>query len=620
MKSTLPAAPDVWNAIRDAGNFKKLTTFPENWTAYRKTLRKKLWDLMGVKYDKSLALDLKVINTFIHENVTLRNITYQTRPGVYTTATLYLPEGKGPFPGVINMHGHWHQGRLAARVQSRGFTLAKKGYVVISVDTFGSGERSTNHLEFEYHGRNLGSHVFNTGETLMGCQLVDNMRAVDVLCSMSEVDSSRIGATGASGGGNQTMYLAAMDDRIKAAVPVCSVGSYESYLYEANCCCETLPGGLTVTEMAGILALAAPRAMLICTALYDSKTFSPHEMLRSYDAALVIWKKLKARDNFTYRILNHAHAYSPAAREAMLGFFELHLKGKGLGMPIEEEPFTTLQEEKLFAFEKGKRPEEIVSITTYLQKRGKALTDELYAKKSFDASEEKKKLFHVLKLEKLEVKSSIGLGTADGWQKIQLELSDNSFLPLVIRESEKGSITLFLHTDGKKEYARSHLETDGAIALLDLSFTGELAPEPPELVMPFHQTARRLLWLGKTLPGRWTGELCAVIRFLAKRYPGRQIDLHGCKEMAPIALYGSIFSGLISSAVLEDAPVSYVFCNQSDFFGLALITHGILKWGDIPLACALSPAQLKWINPRKQDGSITEVPEKEILFCKQNLK
>ena len=51
-----------------------------------------------------------------------------------------------------------------------------------------------------------------------------------------------------------------------------------------------------------------------------------------------------------------------------------------------------------------------------------------------------------------------------------------------------------------------------------------------------------------------------------------------------------------------------------------LITHGILKWGDIPLACALSPAQLKWINPRKQDGSITEVPEKEILFCKQNLK
>ena len=66
MNTNLPVPPNVWSAIRDAGNFKKLTTFPENWTRYRKTLRKKLWDLMGVKYDKSLALDLKFINRFTH--------------------------------------------------------------------------------------------------------------------------------------------------------------------------------------------------------------------------------------------------------------------------------------------------------------------------------------------------------------------------------------------------------------------------------------------------------------------------------------------------------------------------------------------------------------------------
>ena len=143
------------------------------------------------------------------------------------------------------------------------------------------------------------------------------------------------------------MYLAAMDDRIKAAVPVCSVGSYSSYLYEPNCVCETLPGGLKITEMAGILALAAPRAMMICTGLYDVKTFSPQEMLNSYDAALPVYKKLNAQDKFTYRIFNHGHAYSPEAREAMLGFFELHLKGKGTGQPVPEPFYTPLPEKEL---------------------------------------------------------------------------------------------------------------------------------------------------------------------------------------------------------------------------------------------------------------------------------
>ena len=138
--------------------------------------------------------------------------------------------------------------------------------------------------------------------------------------------------------------------------------------------------------------------------------------------------------------------------------------------------------------------------------------------------------------------------------------------------------------------------------------------------MPLHQTARRHMWLNETLPGRWTSELCAVTRFLVKKYPGKKIILHGYRETALVSLYASIFCKDVAKVILEDAPVSYLFCQQTDFFGMGLFIPGILKWGDIPLACALSPAQLKWINPRKQDGSITEVPEKEILFCKQNLK
>ena len=615
--------PKMWNHTRDAGRFTELTAFPEDWESYRKQLRTSMWKLFGVKYDRSLPLDLQEINSFAHDGVTLRNVIYQTRPGVYTTATIYLPPGKGTFPWVINMHGHWLQGRLAARVQSRGFALAKKGYVVISPDTFGLGERCTEHPVFEHHGRVFGTNMFNLGETLMGCILIDNMRGVDVLASLPEVDADRLGATGASGGGNQTMYLAAMDERIKAAVPVCSVGSYDSYLYESNCCCETLPGGLEVTEMAGILALAAPRAMLICTGLYDVKTFSPQEMLRSYDGALPVYKKLGAWEKFTYRIFNHGHAYSPEVRQAMLGFFELHLKGIGIGAPINEPEYTTVDEDKLLAFAPGKRPDKVVSFAAYLHKKGGELVDKLYAQEYFDPAEKKCELAEVLKFDQnLHIKSVSALENRGIWHRWQLNMSNDTQLPLIWCGGD-GDITLFTHIDGKQEVPQVAIDAAQAagkmVFLLDLSCQGEFAPEP-ERPVPYHQSARRYLWLGKNLTGIWSSELNAVSAFLAEKFPEKKITLHGYKETALAGLYTSVFSKLVSEVILEDAPITYHFEQQSPFFTMALAVPGILKWGDVPLAAALSSAEQKWISPRKLDGTEVEFAQDKIEYIKQRLK
>jgi len=615
--------PAVWRDRRDAGRFTELTTFPDDWAGYAPVLRAKLRELMGVTYDPALPLDSSVINSFTHEGITVRNVIYQTRPGLYTTATLYLPKGKGPFPGVINMHGHWQQGRLAARVQSRGIMLAKSGYVVLSPDTFGQGERCTVHGKFEYHGRTLGGHVFDLGETLMGCQLVDNMRGVDLLASLPEVDASRLGATGASGGGNQTMYLAAMDERIKAAVPVCSVGSFDSYLGQANCVCETLPGGLLVTEMAGILALTAPRAMLICTGLYDVKTFSPQEMLRSFDAAMPVFKKLGAAENFTYRIFNQGHAYSPAAREAMLGFFELHLKGLGHGMPKEEPAFTTIGEDKLMAFSPGKRPEKVCSLVRYLQKRGEELLDALEARKTFLPAAERKKLAEVLKLDgSLKISSAVELAPEKGWRRFQLSFTDGRMLPLLVFDGE-GEITLFTHVSGTAgipaEAVEKAVRAGGAAALIDLSHQSENVTEP-ERVMPYHQTARSLMWLGRTLIGEWTSELCAVTDFLTGKFPRKKIVLHGYREAAAAALFSSVFSDRIAKVVPEEAPVSFAFTKQSDFYGMAFFIPGILKWGDVPLAAALSQAEVVWISPRHADGSPAAAPKEKTASLKSKFK
>src|SRR5207245_3730364 len=90
----------------------------------------------------------------------------------------------------------------------------------------------------------VGSTRWPVGQSLLGLQVYDNRRAVDYLLTRPEVDGERLGITGASGGGNQTMYAGALDERFAAVVPVCSVGTYQAYLRAACCVCEVLPGAL----------------------------------------------------------------------------------------------------------------------------------------------------------------------------------------------------------------------------------------------------------------------------------------------------------------------------------------------------------------------------------------
>src|SRR5262249_59212115 len=102
----------------------------------------------------------------------------------------------------------------------------------------GAGERPPPIARASSPGRLLGSTLWPVGKTLLGMQVYDNHRAVDYLISREEVNRDQIGITGASGGGNQTMYASALDERFAAAVPVCSVGTYRSYLRAACCVCE----------------------------------------------------------------------------------------------------------------------------------------------------------------------------------------------------------------------------------------------------------------------------------------------------------------------------------------------------------------------------------------------
>src|SRR5262249_20017417 len=187
-------------------------------------------------------------------------------------------------------------------------------------------------------------------------QVYDNQRAVDYLRSRSEVDGNRLGITGASGGGNQTMYAGALDERLKAVVPVCSVGTYQAYLHAACCVCEVLPGALRFAEEGDVLALVAPRALMVINATRDAFQFSVGEAARSIARARPVFKLLDAAEKLQHTTFESGHAYNQPMREAMYGWMTRWLKNEGTGKPIAEPKHQVETPEDLACFPDEVRP------------------------------------------------------------------------------------------------------------------------------------------------------------------------------------------------------------------------------------------------------------------------
>lgn len=581
------------------------------WEQYRQQLRQHIIRASGVKMFHDLPLNIKETGRVQQPGYTIRNITFQTRPGVYTTANLYVPDGKGPFPAVINMHGHWKDGRMGEMVLATAQSLAMSGYVCLNADAWGAGERTTVSGQPEYHGANLGASLLNTGNTLLGMQLTDNIRGVDLLCSLPEVDKNKIGATGASGGGNQTMWVSAIDERIKAAVPVVSVGTFESYILNSNCICELLPDGLTFTEEAGVLALLAPRALKICNAINDNnKSFYPSEMLRSYQHAASVFKLLQAGDKISYQIFNTTHGYWPEIREAMIGWMDLHLEGKGNGAPHLLPPVTALPMQELLNFKNGNRDSSVATTAAWCRREA-----DLVNVAPVSRAAQRLALERLLKTGKQTGLKAIHQYTAQqGWERVALETTAGNLIPLLIKAPairEKGYV-IAVHPGGKDSVSRSDIQawaTEGVgIVLPDLWGTGEQESVMAKMVdgsqPPFHTLARSVMWLGGTVQGKWINDLEMITDYLQEQNGNVRIVLNGSKEAGIASLLFTTLGGRAAKVVLDGSPLSYRFDTREgiDYFTMAVHIPGILPWGDVPMAVALSKSEVEWKHPVTMAG------------------
>jgi len=598
----------------------QLPTDPQEWQALRPRLRERIWQALSVRPPEALDLDYQETGSSAREGYTVRNICYRSREDFYVTGNLYVPEGKGPFPGVLCMHGHWPQGKLAERVQSRGHTLARNGYVCLAVDAFGSGERATTHGQFEYHGEMLGASLWNIGESLMGIQLIDNMRGIDLLTSLDFVSSDRIGATGASGGGNQTMWLAAMDDRITASVPVASVGTFEAYVGGSNCVCETLPDGLMFMEESAVLALAAPNAVKICSCLGEIyPAFSPKEMIRSYEEARKVFQSLGADAKLSYQVFNRPHGYWPEIREAMLGWFDLHLRGLGTGAPKVELPFQCLPEDALMVFPTGERDARVVSIAEYCRRKGAGLRDRAAVSPPQDIKQKTLELAATLRIGEPLKKKAIHKhpSRGDGWKRFTLETQCGRTIPLLLKQARTTrEYFLLAGTTGKQNLTSTELfreicDSGAGIALIDLWGTGETGDFDNACGSVYHDLSRSCLWLGKTLLGEWVRDFGVMASLLGEEFEAGCVTLGGHKEAGLAALFSAVISNQDHPVVIEDSPRTLSFHDQQartelrrSFYSMALHVPGILKWGDIPLAVSMARAGVRFIKPRLSDGTM----------------
>jgi dienelactone hydrolase len=324
----------------------------EAWKTRAAELRRRVLVSAGLwPMPRKTPLNPMVTGRTEYEDFIVENVAIETLPGFWLCGNLYLPKGqRGPFPAIVNPHGHWGKGRLEiqedvakappppgkmgegrANLPAIGVDLARAGFVVFAYDMVGYND--TNQVSHGFAGT---LEQWFSGVSIMGLQLWNSIRAVDYVCSRPDVDAKRIGVTGASGGGSQTFLLAAVDDRIKASVPVNMVSAY----MQGGCLCENGPGLRIGTDNVEIGALAAPRPQLVIAATGDWTKRVPEE---EWPAIRAVYALYGAADRTACRQFNYGHNYNVESREAMVTFFMRWLKPHRRGAPepvFTERPFS----------------------------------------------------------------------------------------------------------------------------------------------------------------------------------------------------------------------------------------------------------------------------------------
>ena len=339
----------------------------DDWTQRRDEYRRQLAEMLGLDpWPERTPLEPVVTGSVQRDGVIVEKLHFQSLPGLYVTANLYRPvEQDGPLPAILYVCGHGPVKKDGisygnkVRYQHHGGWFARHGYICLTIDTIQLGE-----IEGIHHGTYREGMWWwnNRGYTPAGVEAWNCVRSLDYLQTRAEVDGQRIGVTGRSGGGAYSWWIAAIDERVAAAVPVAGITSLENHVVdgcvEGHCDCMYMVNTYR-WDYPMVAALVAPRPLLISNSDKD-RIFPLDGVVDVHSKVRRIYELYDAGDKLGLQITEGPHKDTQELRVHAFRWFNRFLRGTD---ELLRSPATLLfQEEQLRVFDSLPRDERVTSI------------------------------------------------------------------------------------------------------------------------------------------------------------------------------------------------------------------------------------------------------------------
>ncbi len=586
--------------------------------AYVKEVRQKIADIFDIRSDRSVPA-AEVVKVVEADGFRIENIIYFSRENFPVTANLYLPATPGKHPGVVFVCGHSVDGKLSIAYRNGAANLAKKGFVVLLLDPIAQGER----WQFmgvpnasEVHGKctrehnMLGKQLRLLGDYFGSWRALDALRGLDYLLSRSEVDPSRVGITGNSGGGTMTTFVQALDERFTMAAPGCYITSWQrNFENELPTDVEQIPPGILAAgcEMGDFLLAYAPRPILIMGQKNDF--FDPRGLKETYEQVKKVYTLLGAEENIQYFIGPTNHGYSIENREAMYEFF---LKHAGVDADAKENfDGSVLAEKDLLCTSTGQvmtgRPE-FSQVHDLILKSARELAA---SRVQLDPPALKSRLRELLNIPETISEPYVRVlrrcitpslpPSRHLFCRFAIESEDGMLVPLKLNSGEVffhfpelEKLTIYIpHLDSANEVVKIDRDDDDIYAGLDVSGLGEtlsLGTDQSDDTRKFtalynqdyHYDSVELMF-GSSMIARRVKDILSAIEFVKARGVKR-IELAGRGQGSLPALFAALLSDDVAAVKLWDTPESYqsMVEKRLTLWPQSCMVPGILKYMDLP--------------------------------------
>ncbi len=604
---------------RRTDEYEKLKT-PEEIAAYQARLKALFWQRLGEMPERT-PLDAQTLSQVEVAGVQVERILFESRPRHYVTGLLYLPQGKTPSPGVIVPCGHAPNGKGAAAYQRFSILLAQHGIAAFCYDPIGQGER---YQILDAQGRPpfncttehtlVGVGSILVGRNTASYRVWDGIRALDFLAQRPEIDETKLGCAGNSGGGTLTEYLMALDDRVVCAAPSCCVTTFRRRL-------QTIGPGDAEQNIFGQIAagldhadytlIRAPRPTLLCAATHDFV-----DITGSWDIFREA-KRLYTRMGYAERVdlieVDGKHGLSQLKREAIVQWMRRWLLG--IDQPIRETEFDVLSTADARCTKQGQVQllPDALSVMDLNLARAEQFADARrktwQPKNRQQATAKVRELAGIRPLEKIPQPLLRVLGTvarenqvapSGKVEKLLLQPEPGILLPALLFRPEKpnGRRLLYLHGDGKsaafaEQQPVAKLVDSGVTVLaVDLRGTGETGPSSNNQWGGSWDDFFLSYLLGKSLLGLRTEDALLSARWLARLAdqglePSKTpapVEVIGVGTAGPIALHAvALEPSLFSKATLRECQTTWLtaITEPATQGQMVNVVHGALEHYDL---------------------------------------